>query len=58
MLAPGTRAPDFTAADQNDTPISLSQLLRTGPLILYFYPADFTPAPLLPAAHLPSSLKQ
>ena len=43
MLAPGTRAPDFTAADQNNSPVSLSALLRNGPLILYFYPADFTP---------------
>jgi peroxiredoxin Q/BCP len=43
MLAPGNRAPDFTASDQNGRPISLSQLLKNGPLILYFYPADFTP---------------
>ncbi len=43
MLAPGNRAPDFTAPDQNNEPISLSRLLKSGPLILYFYPADFTP---------------
>jgi len=43
MLAPGNRAPDFTASDQNNDPISLSRLLKNGPLILYFYPADFTP---------------
>ncbi|HEV2700010.1 MAG TPA: peroxiredoxin [Steroidobacteraceae bacterium] len=43
MLATGNRAPDFTARDQSDRPVSLSDLLKTGPLILYFYPADFTP---------------
>jgi thioredoxin-dependent peroxiredoxin len=43
MLAPGTRAPNFTAQNQNDEPVALSDLLRNGPLILYFYPADFTP---------------
>ncbi len=44
MLAAGNRAPDFTARNQNDEPVTLAQLLRNGPLILYFYPADFTAA--------------
>ncbi len=44
MLAAGNRAPDFTAFDQNEVPVSLGDLLRSGPLILYFYPADFTAA--------------
>jgi peroxiredoxin Q/BCP len=43
MLAMGGRAPEFTLPDQDDQSISLSTLLRHGPLILYFYPADFTP---------------
>ena len=43
MLAAGNRAPDFTARNQNDQPITLADLLKNGPLILYFYPADFTP---------------
>ncbi len=43
MLAVGKRAPDFTARNQNDVPIALSDLLKGGSLILYFYPADFTP---------------
>jgi thioredoxin-dependent peroxiredoxin len=43
MLAAGIRAPDFTVPDQNDEPVSLTDLLENGPLILYFYPADFTP---------------
>ena len=42
MLAAGDRAPDFTARNQNDEPVRLAQLLQDGPLILYFYPADFT----------------
>jgi len=43
MLAPGNRAPDFTARNQKDEPVTLAGLLKGGPLILYFYPADFTP---------------
>ncbi len=43
MLPVGSRAPEFTLPDQNDQSVSLSTLLRHGPLILYFYPADFTP---------------
>jgi thioredoxin-dependent peroxiredoxin len=43
MLAMGGRAPEFTLPDQDEQSISLSTLLRDGPLILYFYPADFTP---------------
>lgn len=42
MLAMGGRAPEFTLPDQDDQSVSLSTLLRPGPLILYFYPADFT----------------
>jgi len=43
MLAIGGRAPEFTLPDQDERSVSLSTLLRNGPLILYFYPADFTP---------------
>jgi thioredoxin-dependent peroxiredoxin len=43
MLAIGARAPEFTLPDQDGRNVSLSTLLRNGPLILYFYPADFTP---------------
>jgi peroxiredoxin Q/BCP len=42
MLAMGGRAPEFTLPDQDEQNLSLSTLLRHGPLILYFYPADFT----------------
>ena len=43
MLPLGARAPEFTLPDQDEQSVSLSNLLRRGPLILYFYPADFTP---------------
>lgn len=43
MLAIGARAPEFTLPDADGQSVSLSGLLSHGPLILYFYPADFTP---------------
>lgn len=43
MLAAGTRAPGFSLPNEQGIQTSLSQLLEDGPLILYFYPADFTP---------------
>ena len=43
MLAAGTRAPEFSLPNEQGIQTSLSQLLEDGPLILYFYPADFTP---------------
>jgi peroxiredoxin Q/BCP len=42
MLAMGGRAPEFTLPDQDEQSVSLSTLLRSGSVILYFYPADFT----------------
>jgi len=43
MLDLGGRAPEFTLPDHTGQPVSLSTPLRRGSLILYFYPADFTP---------------
>ncbi len=43
MLKNGTLAPDFELPDQDGRPRQLSVLLGGKPLILYFYPADFTP---------------
>ncbi len=43
MLHPGARAPDFTLPNQDGRAISLPALLGSRGLILYFYPADFTP---------------
>jgi len=43
MLKNGTKAPEFCLADQDGKTHTLKSLLSGGPLILYFYPADFTP---------------
>jgi len=43
MLKPGDLAPEFVLPDENGDDVSLTQLLQPGPIILYFYPADFTP---------------
>ena len=43
MLKNGTKAPAFTLPDAEGTPVSLTELIADGPLVLYFYPADFTP---------------
>jgi peroxiredoxin Q/BCP len=43
MLDAGARAPEFVLNDHEGRETSLSDLLQAGPLILYFYPADFTP---------------
>lgn len=43
MLKPGDKAPEFVLANDKGADTSLADLLQDGPLILYFYPADFTP---------------
>lgn len=43
MIDPGQKAPDFDLPDHAGRRHTLAGLLREGPLILYFYPADFTP---------------
>lgn len=43
MLANDSMAPEFDLADQDGRRHTLKSLLKAGPLILYFYPADFTP---------------
>lgn len=43
MLEKGRKAPDFELPDQDGNRHTLGDLLAKGPLILYFYPADFTP---------------
>lgn len=43
MLNKGERAPDFTLESDAGEQVTLTGLLENGPLILYFYPADFTP---------------
>jgi len=43
MLKAGERAPEFTLPDDTGTDRSLTELLSSGAIVLYFYPADFTP---------------
>lgn len=42
MLKTGDTAPEFILPDQDGNDVALSELLQDGPVILYFYPADFT----------------
>jgi len=43
VLKKGDWAPDFSLPDESGQQVTLASLLAQGPLILYFYPADFTP---------------
>ena len=43
MLQPGSKAPDFVLPNERGEDVSLVDMLEQGPLVLYFYPADFTP---------------
>ena len=43
MRKPGENAPDFELDDADGSPVRLSTLLDAGPVVLAFYPADFTP---------------
>jgi thioredoxin-dependent peroxiredoxin len=42
-LKVGDRAPDFTLPDTEGAPVTLSEVLKSGPVILAFYPKAFTP---------------
>ncbi len=42
-LKVGDQAPDFTLPDTSGQPVTLSTLLRSGPVVLYFFPKAFTP---------------
>jgi peroxiredoxin Q/BCP len=37
------KAPDFNLQNQDGIQVSLSDCLKTGPVLLVFYPGDFTP---------------
>ena len=43
VLESGSIAPYFSLPDQDGRVRTLAEVLQTGPLLLYFYPADFTP---------------
>ena len=43
MLRVGDSAPDFILQDQHGSTVNLDEMVSDGNLILYFYPADFSP---------------
>ena len=43
MLKVGEVAPEFELSDQDGNQVSLTNLLADGPVVLYFYPIDFSP---------------
>lgn len=43
MIKVGQQAPDFSLPTPDSDPFVLSHALKRGPIVLYFYPADFTP---------------
>jgi len=43
MLKPGDRAPEFTLLDQRGRKVSLADFDDHPEVVVYFYPADFTP---------------
>lgn len=42
-LSAGDRAPEFTLPDQQGRNTTLTELLKDGPLVLFFYPKDDSP---------------
>ncbi|MFW5925809.1 MAG: peroxiredoxin [Myxococcota bacterium] len=42
MLSPGDVAPAFRGTDQRGHEVDLEALVEQGPVVLYFYPKDFT----------------
>ncbi len=43
MIRTGDQAPDFSGKSGDGSDLSLKALLSAGPLVLFFYPKDFTP---------------
>ncbi len=39
----GDVVPDFSAVDQNEQTVTLTELLSAGPLVVYFYVKAMTP---------------
>lgn len=43
VLEAGVEAPDFTLPDETGRLVHLAEVRERGPVLLFFYPADFTP---------------
>jgi peroxiredoxin Q/BCP len=52
----GEPAPDFTLPGPGGTSVGLTELLRGGPVVLYFYPKDQTPGCTLEACAFRDSI--
>lgn len=50
-MKPGETVADFELPDQTGTPRKLSELLSSGPVVLFFYPAAMTPGCTKEACH-------
>src|ERR1700760_4972527 len=50
-MKPGDTVADFELPDQSGTPRKLSELLSSGPVVLFFYPAAMTPGCTKEACH-------
>lgn len=51
MIKVGEKAPDFEAKDQDGNTVRLSELLSSGPVALFFYPAAMTPGCTAQSCH-------
>lgn len=52
LLTAGQHAPDFSLLDQNGHTVVLSELLKSGAVLLYFYPKAMTPGCTVQACNL------
>ena len=50
-IAEGAQAPDFALPDENGRTVRLSELLRDGPVVLFFYPIAMTAGCTKEACH-------
>lgn len=55
MLTVGQKAPEFALLDQNGNTVELTQLLKSGAVLLYFYPKAMTPGCTVQACNLRDS---
>jgi peroxiredoxin Q/BCP len=56
-LTAGQTAPNFTLPDQNNKAIELTELLKQGRVLLYFYPKAMTPGCTVQACGIRDSKK-
>ncbi|MCT6699607.1 thioredoxin-dependent thiol peroxidase [Rheinheimera sp. 4Y26] len=52
MLTAGQKAPEFSLLDQNGNTVVLSDLLKSGAVLVYFYPKAMTPGCTVQACNL------